>query len=197
MATDLLLADPKLQATTEKSIRRIRGAALDMEALIESFLLLAREDDSALPEEDFLVNEVVRDELDRARALVADKPVRLELEQPHRFALHASPRVLSVMLGNLLRNACHYTEKGVITVRVGSDSIEVDDTGVGMSPEQLEHAFDPFFRAAARADGGQGVGLTIVRRLSQRYDWPVTLESQAGHGTRATIRFPHPHPVDA
>jgi signal transduction histidine kinase len=101
-----------------------------------------------------------------------------------------------VMLGNLLRTACRYTQEGTITVRVGSDRIEVEDTGVGMTPEQLEHAFDPFFRGGSGNDGGQGIGLAIVRRLSQRFGWPVTLDSEAGRGTRATIRFPHPQPAE-
>jgi signal transduction histidine kinase len=195
MASDLLLADGDLQPHAEKSVRRIRGSARDMEALIESFLILARESDTGLPEEDFVVNDVVAEEIDKARPLLADKPVELRLEQPHMFALHAPPRVLAVMLGNLLRNACHYTEQGVVTVRVGPDHIVVEDTGIGMSPEQLERAFEPFFRAGARSDGGQGVGLAIVRRLSQRFGWPVELESEHGRGTRATIRFPHPQPA--
>ena len=96
------------------------------------------------------------------------------------------------MLGNLLRNACHYTEQGRIVVRIEGDRIEVEDSGVGMTPDELERAFEPFYRAGARREGGQGVGLTIVRRLSQRFGWPVELHSEAGRGTRATIRFPHP-----
>jgi signal transduction histidine kinase len=197
MASDLLLADGDLLPHADRSVRRIKGATRDMEALIESFLILAREGDTGLPEEDFIVNEVVRDEVEKARPLLADKPVQLLVEEPHAFALHASPRVLAVLLGNLLRNACHYTEQGRIIVRVGSDRIDVEDSGIGMTPEELARAFEPFFRGGERRDGGQGVGLTIVRRLSARFGWPVQLESEHGRGTRATIRFPHPQPVEA
>lgn len=195
MASDLLLADGNLQSHAERSVRRIRGAARDMEALIESFLILARESDTGLPEEDFVVNDVVGEEIEKARPLLVDKPVELRLDQPHAFALRASPRVLAVMLGNLLRNACHYTERGTVTVRIDTDRITVEDTGVGMTAEQLQRAFEPFFRAGTRSDGGQGVGLTIVRRLSQRFGWPVELESEHGRGTRATIHFPNPQPA--
>jgi signal transduction histidine kinase len=196
MASDLLLSDGELQPHADRSVRRIRGAARDMEALIESFLILARESDTGLPEEDFLANDVVQEEIEKARPLIADKPIELRLEQAAMFALHAPPRVLAVVLGNLLRNACHYTERGSITVRVEADRIVVEDTGLGMTPDQLQHAFDPFFRADPRPDGGQGVGLTIVRRLSQRFAWTVTLESEVGRGTRATIRFPNPQPAE-
>jgi signal transduction histidine kinase len=195
MASDLLLSDGELVPHADRSVRRIKGAARDMEALIESFLILAREGDTGLPEEDFVVNEVVREELDKARPLLADKPVELRLEEPHQFALHGSARVLSVVLGNLLRNACLYTERGTITLHVGPDCITVEDSGVGMTPDELERAFEPFYRAGARREGGQGIGLTIVRRLSARFGWQVELQSEHQRGTRATIRFPSPQPA--
>lgn len=192
MASELMRADPELPPRMARSLTRVEGATRDMEALIESFLILAREGDTGLPQEDFPVLHVVEDEIEKARPLLGAKPVELVLEAPRPFVLHASPRVLSVMLGNLVRNACHYTERGRVVVRIDADRIEVEDTGVGMSPEELERAFEPFYRAGARREGGQGVGLTIVRRLSQRFGWPVQLQSEAGRGTRATIHFPHP-----
>jgi signal transduction histidine kinase len=104
--------------------------------------------------------------------------------------------VLGVMLSNLLRNACLYTEKGSITVRIGTDSVSVEDTGCGMSAEQLESAFTPFYRGGRVGVRGHGIGLTIVRRLSDRFGWPVHLVSDPGKGTEATIRFPHPQPLE-
>jgi signal transduction histidine kinase len=195
MATDLLLADGDLLPHAARSVQRIKSSARDMEALIEAFLILAREGDTGLKEEDFAVGDVVREEMEKARPLLADKPVDLVLEDAGDFALHASPRVLAVMLGNLLRNACHYTDVGRIVVRIERDQVRIEDSGVGMTPDELERAFEPFFRGGERRDGGQGVGLTIVRRLADRFGWPVALESEHGRGTRATLRFPNPQPL--
>ena len=195
MATDLLLADGELLPHAQRSVQRIKTSARDMEALIEAFLILAREGDTGLKEEDFAVGDVVREEIDKARPLLADKPVELLLEDAGDFALHASPRVLAVMLGNLLRNACHYTDAGRIVVRIAGDRIEVEDSGIGMTPDELERAFEPFFRGGEHREGGQGVGLTIVRRLADRFGWPVDLQSEHGRGTRATLRFPNPQPL--
>jgi signal transduction histidine kinase len=103
--------------------------------------------------------------------------------------------VLAVMLSNLLRNACLYTEQGMVTATVGKDFIRIDDTGVGMSEEELAQAFQPFFRGKGSGKGGHGVGLTIVRRLADRFRWPVELSSTLGVGTSATIRFPNPQPI--
>ena len=78
------------------------------------------------------------------------KPVALQVEYAAQPMLHAPPRVLSVLLGNLLRNACHYTDQGTVTVVVRRGSIAVVDTGVGMSSEELAKVFEPFFRGGDR-----------------------------------------------
>jgi len=195
MACDLLEAEGDFPAHAQRSLRRIKSAALDMEALIESFLILARESDSGLPEEDFVVSEVVADEVEKLRPLLGDKPVTMDFEATQDFAIHGSPRVFAVILSNLVRNACLYTEQGSVTVRIDADRVEVIDTGIGMNPDELARAFEPFFRGGDGRRSGQGVGLTIVRRLSERFAWPVSLESEPGKGTKATVHFPSPQPV--
>ncbi|MFY2764054.1 sensor histidine kinase [Arenimonas sp. MALMAid1274] len=191
VAGDMMESDEGLTPMSRRALKRIQGAGRDMEALIEAFLILAREGDTGLPDDDFAVSEVVTEEVDKARTLLGNKDVTLELVQQADFQLHAPARVLSVLLGNLLRNACHYTDEGRITVTVRRGSIAVTDTGVGMNEEELSRVFEPFYRAGDRKKDGQGIGLSIVQRLSQRYGWPVRLDSEPGRGTTATISFPH------
>jgi signal transduction histidine kinase len=190
VASDMMAADPTLSPGALRSLRRMQAAGRDMEALIEAFLILAREGDTGLPDEDFEAGEVAREELEKAMPLVAGRPVELALHEEAPLVLHAPARVFSVLLGNLLRNACHYTEAGSVTVTVRADAVTVADTGVGMSGEELGRAFDPFFRGGDQRKEGQGIGLSIVRRLSERYGWPVRLESAPGRGTTATISLP-------
>lgn len=191
VAADVLADDDQLPAFARRSIGRIRTATRDMEALIEAFLILARESDTGLPEEDFQIDQLVIDEIEFVRPLLDHKPVELVLRHDSSFCLHASPRVLSVMLGNLLRNACHFTEHGRIVVTIGNDYVRVDDTGVGISDDDLAKVFTPYFGADRGPHGGHGVGLTIVKRLSDRFGWPLALDSVLGKGTSATIRFPN------
>ncbi len=195
LAADTMLTEDKLDPFVLKSAQRIRRAARDIEALIESFLILARESDVGLPEEDFVVNDVVGDEAERAEMLVAGKAVEIRVVENARFALHAPSRVFSVMLTNLLRNACAYTEEGSVTIVVDRDRVSVIDTGKGMSPEVIARAWEAFDRGGRIDSDGFGLGLTIVRRLSERFGWPVHLDSEPGRGTRAVIHFPEPHPV--
>jgi signal transduction histidine kinase len=190
VAGDMMDGDESLSPMSRRALKRIRGAGRDMEALIEAFLILAREGDTGLPDDDFAVSSVVEEEVEKARVLVAGKPIELRLVKEDDFHLHAPARVLSVLLSNLLRNACHYTDEGSVTVILRRGSIAVADTGVGMTPDELARVFEPFYRAGDRKKDGQGIGLSIVQRLSQRYGWPVRLESEAGKGTVATISFP-------
>jgi signal transduction histidine kinase len=190
VACDMMASDEALSVPSRRSLKRIQAAGRDMEALIESFLILAREGDTGLPDEDFPVSEIVADEIEKARALVIGKPIEIILQQNVDFELHAPSRVLSVLLGNLLRNACHYTDAGSVTVVVDAGRISVIDTGVGIAKEDLDKIFQPFYRGGDRKKEGQGIGLSIVHRLAERYGWPVQLDSEPGHGTRASIRFP-------
>jgi len=189
VASDLLQSDPDLPERAHRSLARIQRAGRDMEQVIEAFLVLARENNVEPAREDFAVRDVVEEEVHKARPLLAGKPVELEVIEEASPHLHASPRVLAVMLGNLLDNACTFTEQGRIEVTIGSDRVAIHDTGIGMSADVVQRAFDPFFRADPNAPEGKGLGLSIVRRLGERFGWPVTLESISGRGTTAVIHF--------
>ncbi len=191
VASDLVLADAELPPRTQRTVQRIQRAGHDMEAVIDAFLILAREADIAPLSEEFEVGDVVREEVEKARGLLVGKPVRLELIETAAPRLYAPRRVLGVMLGNLLSNACAHTDSGRIVVRLSKTDITVADSGVGMTRDALDKAFSPFFRADPNEPVGKGIGLSIVRRLSDRFDWPVSLESEPGQGTVATIRFAH------
>lgn len=195
IACDLLVSEPQSDYSL-RQIERVRVAARDMEALIESFLILARENDSGLPEEDICVATLLKEELDKLQPIASAKGLALGLRIVRPFFVRGSPRVLSVIASNLLRNACTYTDAGSVTVVVDGDHVDIVDTGVGMNAEELEQAFDPYFRGGMRKPGGQGVGLTIVRRLSTRFGWPVRLFSEAGQGTTARIEFTQIREVD-
>jgi len=64
-----------------------------------------------------------------------------------------------------------------------------------MTAEELAHVFQPYYRGNRSTRGGHGVGLTLVRRLSDRFKWPIELHSRLGTGTTATIRFPRAKPA--
>lgn len=188
VASDLAMAEES-NPRVSRALQRIQRAGRDMEAVIDAFLILAREANVEPQSEDFELTDIVQDEAEAARSLLIGKQVDLEVTCNAKPRLHAPPRVMQVVVGNLLRNACSYTDQGRIEVFVEQDRIVVRDTGLGMSEESLERAFEPFYRADPSRPNGTGLGLSIVRRLCERFGWKVELESVLGQGTTATVRF--------
>jgi CheY-like chemotaxis protein len=105
--------------------------------------------------------------------------------------------LLERIVRNLLANAIRYTQAGgvVLTCRLrgGNWRIEVCDTGPGIRPDHHELIFDEFFQIddpEREQTGGLGLGLSIVRRLSQLLDHPLTLRSAVGHGSCFALTVP-------
>jgi len=188
VATDLIARDEGLSERSRRSLARIQGANVAMESVMDALLLLARDENVPLETEDFEVRDIVAGEIEKIRPMLAGGVVHLETEYVANPQLHAPPRVLGVMLGNLLSNASRYTQSGRILVRLLEDRIEVMDTGIGMDAAALARAFEPFYRVDA-AQVGSGLGLSVAQRLGQRCGWRIRLASKPGEGTLATIEF--------
>jgi signal transduction histidine kinase len=113
--------------------------------------------------------------------------------------IFADPRALKQVLRNLVTNAVKFTPTGgsvSVAVRVEEDgraAIEVSDTGIGMTREQIAIARTPFRQVAAtltRTSGGIGLGLPLTEALIRRHDGEVAIDSVMGEGTTVTIRLP-------
>jgi signal transduction histidine kinase/DNA-binding response OmpR family regulator len=109
---------------------------------------------------------------------------------------------LRQVLVNLLSNAIKFTERGQVKARVSWESqrdgrtgtllIDVEDTGIGIAAEELEEVFKPFVQVEARQaweKEGTGIGLTIVKRLTELMDGSVTVDSKVGQGTVFHLHF--------
>jgi signal transduction histidine kinase len=190
LASEVLLEDGNLDSFAERNVRRIDAASRDMEALIEAFMLLARDTASGLAEEELTINRIIEEEIETAQPLLLQKDVQIEFSAEHQLHMVGPAKVIGVLIGNLLRNACRYTDRGLVKVHITGKAVEIVDSGRGISEQDLKSIFQPFFRGQGAPRGGHGVGLTIVRRLSDRFNWPVSLESELGKGTVARIEFP-------
>ena len=190
MSADMLTDEDGLSDFGCRSVHRIKRATREMDALVEALLILARESDTGLDSERFVVNDVLRHELESARELLVGRPIELELEESARFALQGSSRVFSVLCWQLIRNACQQTEQGRVVISVLPGEVSVSN-----------HA-DPLMVAdgsrAPRAHGADrhGFELAIAQRISDRFKWPLELQTRPGHENIAHIRFPHPLPVE-
>jgi signal transduction histidine kinase len=116
-------------------------------------------------------------------------------------AMRADQMRLRQALLNLMSNANKFTERGSIAIDARQEQedgrdcviIEVADTGIGMTPEQMGKLFQEFSQADAsttRKCGGTGLGLAISKRFCQMMGGDITVESEPGRGSTFTIRLP-------
>lgn len=112
--------------------------------------------------------------------------------------INIDPDRMAQVLGNLLSNAIKYTPAGgeiAVSSAAGSDEvwIEISDTGSGISAEEHERVFEPFYRSQRirRFPQGLGLGLTIARDLVQAHDGRLELVSAPGNGSQFTVFLPY------
>lgn len=177
---------PRLPVTIERMTRTVR----DMESLVETLLLLARESESKLSWSSVVINDLVADQLEQVEKAIDRPGVKTEFHADCLLETQAPERVLGIIFHNLLRNAMTFTDQGTVSVHIDQHSVIVRDTGCGMSEEDLKRASEPFYRAHDRSNEGYGLGLAIVSRLCRRFGWPLEAESEVGVGTSFRVNFP-------
>ncbi len=127
-------------------------------------------------------------------APLEEKGLRLRIIRSG-LVIRSDRRMLAEMIRNLLSNAVRYTDRGRILLgsrRAGDNvRIEVWDSGVGITEDQLPHIFDEYYQGTDSAErGGFGLGLAIVKRLGEILDHKVEVRSISGKGTRFFIEVP-------
>lgn len=186
-------------ANPEESWLAIEQASGVMERLVQNMMELARLEAGCLPvaRQEFNVADV----LNRAHAAIAlaarakALAVRLEIASPS-LTMRSDPNRIEQILTNLLSNAVKYTDTGWIEFgcRRTNGDVEffVADTGPGMTPEELEIAFEPFKpgRAGKGRSDSHGLGLAICHKLTTRLGGSLSVESEPGRGTRFVVRLP-------
>jgi len=179
--------DPdKRQRTIERMSRTVR----DMESLVETLLILARESESKLSWSSVVLNDMLAETLDHVSRALPNDRIETRMDAKGLLEIDAPERVLAIVFTNLIRNAMTYTEAGTVTVAIDHRGVAVKDTGCGMSESDLEHMFEPFYRGHDRSNEGYGLGLAIVRRLCDRFGWILHADSELGAGTEVRVEFP-------
>ena len=188
---DLLQRKSDRSEDDVKAFARMRRTVDDMEGLIEKLLMLARGEEVERITETRCLNELIPGYVEQLAPMAAERGLDLSIDEQAQLWVKAPSRVIQIILTNLLRNAINYTQQGSVIVRIRKNTISVIDTGIGMSPEELQHAFEPFYRGErSRASSmGHGLGLSIVRRLVHQFDWLIHVQSNVGKGTEVTIEF--------
>lgn len=178
-----------LDGPSGRAVSRIKRTCKHMGALINTLLLLAREQKDTDTSSSTNLNDLLDQLLKQQLELHPASALTTTIHHENTVIVNAPESVLAIVLGNIIGNAFSYTEKGSIKITIAGQSVRVEDSGIGMDPGQLRRAFEPFYRASAKQSDHQGLGLAIVRQTCINYDWDVQVTSAPGRGTTFCIDF--------
>ncbi len=170
-----------------------------MTSLTQDLLFLARTDrvQQAPPERINLATLLI-DLMQRYQPQAKAKLIHLDANLTDSLYVMGHSSQLIQLFNNLVENALHYTYPNgsvkLYSVRGSSyGEVRIEDTGVGIAPEQLPQLFDRFWRAdqsRVQWEGGAGLGLAIAQSIAQLHDGTITVKSQLGVGSCFTVRLP-------
>lgn len=190
---------------TAEEYRDILGtcqhASERMRSLVESLLILARQDEGSgeNAKEPCDLAVIASEGVRLLQPLANERSIRIEADLSPA-PMEGDPRALPLVIANLLSNAIHHQPAGgevKIAVRQegGRSTLEVSDTGPGMAPEHLPHVFDRFYRidkVRGSAGGHSGLGLAIVKAIVERHGGTVAVVSEPGKGSTFSVSLPVP-----
>ncbi|MBT3267509.1 HAMP domain-containing histidine kinase [Candidatus Poribacteria bacterium] len=173
-------------------IEKVDGEVQALDGLVTEFLNFARPSTPAW--EEARVADIVTDALGLSQADIDAAGVRVNSDVPASLTVEADARELQRALLNLIGNAVHAMPTGGdLSIAARSDIehravvVDIADTGVGMSTETAERAFDPFYTTK---DHGTGLGLALVRRIVERHGGSIRCVGVEGEGSTFTITLP-------
>ena len=197
------LLDSSLDTAQRRQLGTVHHSARSMLRLLNDILDTAKLEKGAVELEidDFSWRELCEQILGSMRIAAQKKGLDLRLDYPEgmpEFFRGDALRIQQVLV-NLLGNAVKFTEQGHVQLSVryvdGALHLDVLDTGIGITPAQIERIFDPFAQADAsttRRFGGTGLGTTISRQLVELMQGQIAVQSQEGVGSVFSVRLPLP-----
>jgi signal transduction histidine kinase len=178
-----LLSEASKTPTEKAQIERIARASEEMRELVQIFLQLARDETNGSASVCGRPLAAVAAELaGRWEAPMKEKGLDFQLIEEDRDDRLYDAVFLRTVIANLLRNALYHTERGRVRLVLERRGFRVEDSGVGIPPEQHEQIFQPFVRGPQARGKGLGLGLSLVRRICARQGWHIAVQSDPGAG---------------
>ncbi len=192
-----VINDPALGEEERATVEReMREAGESMTTLLRELLILARSDEQPAHFEPVDLSELCDTAIRHARETGRERCFEADIAA--NVVISGDQQALLRMLDNLLQNAAAYSNDSTpVLLRLARNRhdvrLEVRDQGIGMSEEDVEHAFERFYRSTTvrreRPDG-LGLGLAIVKQVVDAHSGAISIESRLGEGTSVTVTLP-------
>lgn len=173
-----------------EALQRISSESKRLSNLIRHLLFLSRQDEELLKNnmEETSLQDMLTD------LTTGNDRIRFHIQEPGTQAtVQANPYLLKIALKNIIDNACKYSEEEVdITLsRINQQVvIEIEDRGIGIPQEEIEHIFQSFYRGSNTHDyAGQGIGLSLTMKIISAYNGKLEISSEIEKGTKVRVIF--------
>ncbi|MFA5667960.1 MAG: ATP-binding protein [Balneolaceae bacterium] len=196
---EVLIRKPRTQEEYEEKIEYSLSEIDTIAAKLEQLFLLARLDTkSDLPVNDLVaLNLLIEEILQRQKKSVIEKELKIDFQFPKNEPLPVPRYYGQLIIENILSNAIKYSPSGTeisIDIGIKDDKIvcTIQDEGIGIKEEDLEHIYENFFRSDwlnHKEITGTGLGLSIVKKSAAAIQATLNIESVLGKGTTVTILF--------
>lgn len=200
-SADLLLADPSIQEPFLREVLEdMKSEVKKMSTLVSDLLIVARSDNNALKIkiQKFDLGRLLRQNVRMMRPLAEKKNIYLYGENLEKVMMTGDEQKIKQLILILVDNAIKYTpESGTVTVKLEHADIHsvifsVQDSGIGIAPEDQQKIFERFYRvdkARSREMGGNGLGLAIATEILKIHEGKIFVDSEPGKGTKFTVEL--------
>jgi len=190
-----------LDADLQKSLSTIQTEAERLENILTSLLSLAQSgfDGEKQRWEDIRLDELIWDVKASIDLVNPDNQIRIDLsklpENPESINLHGNLNLIKLAVTNIVNNACKYSDNSVVDLGLSVTRtnivISVKDQGIGIPEDELQHVFEPFFRASNTTRyNGYGVGLPLSLNIIRLHKGSIAIKTVQESGTEMNILLP-------
>lgn len=178
----------------KESLDSIEDETKNMASLVSKLLFLAKDNREGLECKEIDLAEIIDDIISHLRVVYPEQIIEFSAES---LKIYSDTALVKQLFVNLIENAVKYGDNNPINVSLTMNqniTVTIEDHGIGISKENLEHIFERFFRvdkARSRNMGSHGLGLSIVKNIIEALHGDLEIKSELGEGTTVHVTLPY------
>ncbi|NDK19926.1 HAMP domain-containing histidine kinase [Candidatus Gracilibacteria bacterium] len=162
-----------------------------LDTMINTLLTIARLEKDELKKAEVNISELLEETISKTELLFEKKGLNVVRIIEKNVLLNSNYSMLQIIVSNLLSNAFNYTNTGEIRVTLNKNGFSVQDTGIGISEENIEKIWDRLYRVDSSwsVQNSHGLGLFLVKTVVEKLGYTIRVESKQGEGSTFSVQF--------
>jgi signal transduction histidine kinase len=193
-----LMVDSEMDEELQQKLMGMMKTLNRLKKIVHSLLLISRiENDQFARTGAININSLIKEVMEELEHRAASRDLQVQIDIPPSIVIpHMNHDLIFQLFYNLINNAIRYNkEGGTITITAlptpgASCTVNIEDTGIGIPPDEIDTIFNRFKKANRTEGEGYGLGLSIVKSIAQYHNIRINVQSTAGKGTGFSVVFP-------